>query len=83
MTGPVEITLNINGRGYPLRLDFPTARTACPGLALVGEAAGLVNPLTGEGIDFALESAEVAAEMLGEALRKGEAAEEARDARKL
>jgi geranylgeranyl reductase family protein len=61
-------------KGYPLRFDFPTARTAFPGLALVGEACGLVNPLTGEGIDYALESAEVAAEVLGEALRSGEAA---------
>src|SRR5574341_149075 len=60
-------------KGYPLRFDFPTTRTAFPGLALVGEACGLVNPLTGEGIDYALESAEVAAELLGEALRGGEA----------
>jgi flavin-dependent dehydrogenase len=35
---------------------------------LVGEAAGLVNPLTGEGIDYALESAQVAAEYAGRAL---------------
>jgi geranylgeranyl reductase family protein len=62
-TGPV--------RAYPLRLDFPTARTARPGLALVGEACGLVNPLTGEGIDYALESAEVAADVLGDGLRRG------------
>jgi flavin-dependent dehydrogenase len=31
---------------------------------LVGEAAGLVNPLTGEGIDYALESGKLAAEHL-------------------
>lgn len=60
-------------KGYPLRFDFPTARTAFPGLALAGEACGLVNPLTGEGIDYALESAEVAAEVLGDALRCGQA----------
>jgi geranylgeranyl reductase family protein len=51
-------------RGYPLRFDFPQARLAWPGLLLTGEAAGLVNPLTGEGIDYALEAAEVAAETL-------------------
>lgn len=51
-------------RGYPLRTDFPAARLAAPGLRLVGEAAGLVNPLTGEGIDYALESAETAAEVI-------------------
>ncbi len=61
VSGPVK--------GYPLRLDFPTARVAFPGLLLVGEAAGLVNPLTGEGIDYALESAEVGAEALTHALR--------------
>ncbi len=54
-------------KGYPLRFDFPTARLAFPGLCLVGEACGLVNPLTGEGIDYALESAAVAAEVLGAA----------------
>ncbi len=51
-------------RGYPLRFDFDRARTAWPGLYLVGETCGLVNPMTGEGIDFALESAEVAAEAI-------------------
>ncbi|MGH2521878.1 MAG: NAD(P)/FAD-dependent oxidoreductase [Anaerolineales bacterium] len=60
-------------KGYPLRLDFPTARIAFPGLVLVGEAAGLVNPLTGEGIDYALESAEVGAEVLAHALRGSQA----------
>jgi flavin-dependent dehydrogenase len=34
----------------------------------VGEAAGLVNPLTGEGIDYALESAQIAAEHAGRML---------------
>jgi flavin-dependent dehydrogenase len=60
----------VNGpiKGYPLRFDFPTARLAFPRLLLVGEAAGMVNPLTGEGIDYALEAAEVAAEVLAEAL---------------
>jgi geranylgeranyl reductase family protein len=56
-------------KGYPLRFDFPTARLAFPGLMLIGEAAGLVNPLTGEGIDYALESAEAAAEGLMETIR--------------
>jgi flavin-dependent dehydrogenase len=55
-------------KGYPLRFDFPTARLAAPGVLMIGEACGLVNPLTGEGIDYALESAEVAAEALGEAV---------------
>ncbi|MCC7358769.1 MAG: NAD(P)/FAD-dependent oxidoreductase [Anaerolineales bacterium] len=56
-------------KGYPLRFDFPTTRLAYPGLVVIGEAAGLVNPLTGEGIDYALESAEVAAQVLIAALQ--------------
>jgi geranylgeranyl reductase family protein len=48
-------------KGYPLRTDFATAPTYAERLLLVGEAAGLVNPLTGEGIDYALESGKIAA----------------------
>jgi menaquinone-9 beta-reductase len=51
-------------RGYPIRVDFLRARTFAPRTLLVGEAAGLVNPLTGEGIDYALESGQIAAELL-------------------
>jgi len=47
----------------------PRAR---PCFLLVGEAAGLVNPVTGEGIDLALESGEIAATVTGEALRRGD-----------
>ena len=59
-------------KGYPLRIDFATAPTFGDRTLLVGEAAGLVNPLTGEGIDFALESGEIAAEFAADALRRGD-----------
>ncbi|HEY3290882.1 MAG TPA: hypothetical protein VGK87_12195, partial [Anaerolineae bacterium] len=49
-------------KGYPLRVDFTTAPTFTERVLLVGEAAGLVNPLSGEGVDYALESARIAAE---------------------
>jgi geranylgeranyl reductase family protein len=49
-------------KSYPLRVDFLQAPTVGPRTLLVGEAAGLVNPLTGEGIDYALESGALAAE---------------------
>lgn len=49
-------------KGYPIRIDFPTAPTYSDRILLVGEAIGLVNPLTGEGIDFALENALIAAD---------------------
>jgi geranylgeranyl reductase family protein len=51
-------------KGYPLRIDFSTAPTFGPRTLLVGEAAGLVNPLTGEGIDYALRSGQIAAQCL-------------------
>ncbi len=59
-------------KSYPLRVDFATAPTHADGLILVGEACGLVNPLTGEGIDYALESAEVAAQFVGEQYSGGD-----------
>jgi menaquinone-9 beta-reductase len=49
-------------KGYPIRVDFLSAPTFDGRTLLVGEAAGLVNPLTGEGIDYALESGAIAAE---------------------
>ncbi len=51
-------------KSYPLRTDFATAQTVGERVLAVGEAAGLVNPITGEGIDYALESGKLAAEHL-------------------
>jgi menaquinone-9 beta-reductase len=59
-------------KGYPLRVDFPTAPTFGERVLLVGESAGLVNPLTGEGIDFALESGKMAAGYLAHQLAVGD-----------
>jgi flavin-dependent dehydrogenase len=59
-------------KGYPLRVDFTTAPTYGPRLLLVGEAAGLVNPLTGEGIDNALESGVMAARFVSELFQRGD-----------
>ena len=59
-------------RGYPIRVDFLTAPTWAARTLLVGEAAGLVNPLTGEGIDYALESGEIAAEHIAVMLSTGD-----------
>jgi flavin-dependent dehydrogenase len=49
-------------KGYPIRIDFDRSPTCADRVLLVGEAAGLANPLTGEGIDYALESGRIAAE---------------------
>ena len=59
-------------RGYPIRTDFAHAPTYAQNLLLVGEAAGLVNPLTGEGVDYALESGKIAAEQLQSMFASGD-----------
>ena len=38
---------------------------------VIGDACGLINPMTGEGIHYAMDSAKMAADVLGEALREG------------
>ncbi|HEY3061656.1 MAG TPA: geranylgeranyl reductase family protein [Chloroflexota bacterium] len=55
-------------KGFPIRVDFLTSPTYAPRTLLVGEAAGLVNPLTGEGIDYALESGQIAAHFIDQPL---------------
>jgi geranylgeranyl reductase family protein len=54
---------SLDGRvqGFPLRVDFASSKTCNGRILLVGESAGLVSPFTGEGIDFALESGQLAA----------------------
>jgi len=54
---------------YPIRTDYPSHRVHGANWLLVGEAAGLANPITGEGIDLAMESAALAAEVADTALR--------------
>jgi geranylgeranyl reductase family protein len=44
------------------RLPMSTLRRSGPGWVAVGDAAGLVNPMNGEGIDYGLESAMLAVE---------------------
>jgi geranylgeranyl reductase family protein len=52
----------------PLPMSFSRYPQAVPGMLLVGDAAGAVNPFNGEGIAYAMESGEIAAELLYEAL---------------
>jgi geranylgeranyl reductase family protein len=52
----------------PLPMSFNRSPQAVPGLLLVGDAAGAVNPFNGEGIAYAMETAEMAAELAHEAL---------------
>jgi geranylgeranyl reductase family protein len=52
----------------PLPMGMGRNPTAVPGMLVVGDAAGIVNPFNGEGIAYAMESAELAAELIHEAL---------------
>lgn len=54
-------------KGYPLNTNFSSSHSGTGRILVAGEAVGLVNPITGEGIDYALESAQLAAiAILGE-----------------
>lgn len=59
-------------KGFPIRTDFQRSPVIGDRLLLVGEAAGLVNPFTGEGIDYALESARIAAQNLMTCFDRGD-----------
>jgi geranylgeranyl reductase family protein len=51
-------------KGFPIRVDFARSPTYSERTMIIGEAAGLVNPITGEGIDYGMESGKIAAEHL-------------------
>jgi menaquinone-9 beta-reductase len=54
----------------PLPMSMNRIPQAVPGMLLIGDAAGAVNPFNGEGIAYAMETAEIAADLLSEALVK-------------
>jgi geranylgeranyl reductase family protein len=58
-------------RGAGLRLGG-IPRSYADHLLIVGDAAGHIDPLTGEGIHHAMDAAEIAAETLGEAFAAGD-----------
>ncbi len=64
-------------KGFPLRTDFHRSPVRGRRTLLVGEAAGMVNPFTGEGVDYALESGSLAAECLRACFETGDFSERA------
>jgi len=54
----------------PLPMGFNRRPLAQPGVLLVGDAGGVVNPFNGEGISYAMETGQIAAELAYEALAK-------------
>jgi len=69
-TGPV--------RGAALPMGFNRTPHYTRGLLLVGDAGGMINPFNGEGIAYAMESAEMAAEIIVQALGRPTAAQRER-----
>jgi geranylgeranyl reductase family protein len=63
-------------RTWPLDLGPRRRRLVADGLLVAGEAAGLVGPLTGAGIAFALESGQLAGEVAAAALAAGDTSRE-------
>ncbi len=61
-------------RGAALPMGFNRAPLYANGMLLVGDAGGAVNPFNGEGIAYALETGETAAEVIAQALREPEGA---------
>jgi geranylgeranyl reductase family protein len=57
--------------GWPLNTYSSTSRRHGERVLLIGDAASLVDPINGEGIHTALESARIAAKVVDEALRAG------------
>lgn len=54
----------------PIPMGINRRPLAVPGLLLVGDAGGVTNPFNGEGIAYAMETGEIAAELLADALAR-------------
>jgi menaquinone-9 beta-reductase len=61
--------------GSPLYFGFSPEQSWAPGLILAGDAAGMINPGTGEGISFALESGKIAAQVIDAQFTAGQVAD--------
>jgi geranylgeranyl reductase family protein len=66
--GVSEETAEGRALSGPLPMGGSRVPAAMPGMLVVGDAAGLVNPFNGEGIAYAMETGELAAELVHEAL---------------
>ncbi len=62
--------VEINTGGVPVHQTLETF--VCDGLMIIGDAAQLVNPVTGGGIDLAMFSGKLAAEVAADSLQKND-----------
>ncbi|HEY9240342.1 MAG TPA: geranylgeranyl reductase family protein [Streptosporangiaceae bacterium] len=61
-------------RGAALPMGFNRTPHYTRGLLLAGDAGGMVNPFNGEGIAYAMEAGELAAQVIAQALARPDAA---------
>jgi menaquinone-9 beta-reductase len=54
----------------PLPMGFNRRPLAQPGMLVIGDAGGVVNPFNGEGISYAMETGQMAAELVAESIAK-------------
>jgi geranylgeranyl reductase family protein len=72
--GLVEENMTQPVRGAALPMGFNRTPHYTRGLVLIGDAGGMVNPFNGEGIAYAMESGELAARSVVQALARPTAA---------
>jgi len=60
----------VRPKGAPIPLRGPLKKTVTDRLMLVGDSAGFVSPVAGDGIYYAMDAAEMAAEMVAGAIEK-------------
>lgn len=58
----------------PIPMGINRTPVAMPGLLLIGDAAGIVNPFNAEGIAYAMESGRMAANLVADSLTAGKPA---------
>jgi flavin-dependent dehydrogenase len=64
-------------KAAPIPMGGPEGPVSRPGVLALGDCAGLVSPLSGDGIFYAIRSGQIAASVMHEALGKGELTAEA------
>jgi menaquinone-9 beta-reductase len=73
--GYTEENRTVSVRGAALPMGFNRTPHYYQGLLLVGDSAGMVNPFNGEGIAYAMESGEILARVIAQALARPTRAE--------
>ncbi|ADL11978.1 geranylgeranyl reductase family protein [Acetohalobium arabaticum] len=69
--GKIDDYKELKAKGHPLPVGGSKRELTYKRAVLIGDAAGLVDPLSGEGIFYALKSADLASRILLDVIRRG------------